>query len=1072
MADASVVCGACRTQNASDHRFCKQCGQPLTTTSAAARGLSEEGERRQLTVMFCDLVGSTALSTRVDPEELRDLVARYQRACADVIERNEGHIAQYLGDGILAYFGYPRAHEDDARLAARAGLGVVEAVRMLAASGDPLEVRVGIHTGPVVVGTMGGGERAQAMAIGETPNVASRLQAAAEPGTVVISAATHRLMQGAFVCETLGARSLRGVAHPVEIFCVVREHSARRAGAATRVTGSPPLIGRDQELGFLLERWELVKEGAGQVVMLVGEPGIGKSRLTDMMRQWLADEHLTVLESRGSAYSQSSAFYAAIDLVERLIDPHATGGDALSALEAAADRYGLSRTETVPWLADLLSVSHEQRYPQAAVAPQARKQRTLDAVHRLFVAVAAAGPLCLIVEDLHWVDPSTLELLSMLVEHGPSARIFTLLTARPEFRAPWSPRSHVSHVTLNRFTRRQSIAMIERLTGGRSMPSEVLGHIVAKTDGIPLFVEELTKAVLESDLLRARGDHYVVGGALLALAIPATLQDSLTARLDRLGAAKSAAQVAAVLGREFSYDLLRAVAAVPDNALRDGIERLLEAELVHRTSAPPRETYAFKHALVQDAAYQSLLRTTRQRYHRRTAEVLVESFPEIVETEPELVAHHLSEAGVPKPAIAYWQRAGQRAVERSANAEALGHLTRALELARGAPATVDMLRKELELQTTLGAVLMASKGYAAPEVERAYGRARELCEQLGEPSQLFATLRGLWGVHVVRADLQQAHALGEQCLRLAEQSHSAAALVWSHYALGMTLFHLGDAGAAQRHFDASLALYDRDKRRAPRALQDPAVSCLSYTAVVQWLEGRPETAQRTSLAAIEMAEQLAHPFSLAYALHIASVVSQLSYRVDEMRARAEIALALSVEHRLEYFVPWGRILGGWALAAQGHDEEGVRELHDGLDAYAATGAALARPYFLALLAEVHQRGGRFADAAAVLREAVGLVASTGERWLEAELSRLQGEQALAASPPDVVGAERYFRRALEVAERNKQPSLALRAALSLGRLQRTAGHADEARHLVSELYARFTEQRSTRDLQEAAAFLD
>ena len=1076
-----ILCGICRTANAPDHRFCKHCGQPLLADGgeAAVTPGSDEGERRQLSVMFCDLVGSTPLSARLDPEELRDVVADYQRACAEVIERNEGHIAQYLGDGILAYFGYPRAHEDDARLAVRAGLGVVDAVRALGATlhdagGERLAVRVGIHTGPVVVGPMGGGARSQAMAIGETPNVAARLQTSAEPGTVLISAATHRLVHGAFVCEALGARPLRGVSQSVDVFRVLHETSPKRDGAPTNVGGLTRFIGREQELGFLLERWELVKDGVGQVVMLIGEAGIGKSRLVHVIRERLADERLTVLQSRGSAYSQSSALYAAIDLVERLLELHKSDapGGMLAILEAAVDRLGLSRLETVPLLAALLSVPHDERYRQPTLSPQARKQRTLDAVHRLFLAAAATRPLFLVVEDLHWIDPSTLELLTLLIEHGPAARIFTLLTARPEFRAPWSPRSHVTHVTLNRFTRRQSVAMVERLTGGKSLPPEVLAQIVAKTDGVPLFVEELTKTILESGLLRQAGDHYDLASPLPALAIPATLQDSLAARLDRLGPAKSVAQVAAVLGREFSYELLRAVSPLPDDALRRGVELLGEAELVHRTSATPHATYVFKHALVQDAAYQSLLRSTRQRYHRRTAEVLVERFPETTETQPELVAHHFAEAGLAEPAIAYWQRAGQRAVERSANAEAIGHLSRALALVQGGPDTDDALRKELELQTTLGAVLMAAKGYAAPDVERAYARARELCEQLGETSQLFATLRGLWGVHVVRADLGRAHELGNQCLALAKRGQSSAALLWSHYALGMTLFHLGEGAAARRHFEDSLALYDRDKRRGARALQDPAVSCLSYTAVVQWFHGRPDTARRTSLEAIELAEKLSHPFSVAYALYIACVVSQLSYRVDEVRARAEAALALSIEHGLAYFLPWGRILGGWALVAQGRDEQGVEEQRRGLDAYAATGAALARPYFLALLAEVHQSRGRVTEAGAVLREAFALVGLTGERWLEAELHRLQGEQALAASPLEPALAERHFRHALQLAEKNEQTSLALRAALSLGRLQRADGRMDEARRLVGGLYGRFTEGFDTRDLQEAAAFLE
>src|SRR5262245_6304107 len=728
-----VVCGACRTANAPDHRFCKHCGQPLLAVGGeAVAAVPDEGERRQLTVMFCDLVGSTPLSGRLDPEELRHVVGEYQRACARVIEENEGHIAQYLGDGILAYFGYPRAHEDDARLALRAGLGVVAAVRALGASlppipGEPLAVRVGIHTGPVVVGRMGAGQRSQEMAIGETPNVAARLQTSAEPGTVLISATTHRLAHVAFMCEPLGSRALRGVANPIEVFRVLRERP-KRDGVSTGSASALPFIGREQELGFLIERWELVKQGIGQRVMLVGEPGIGKSRLIDMMREWLADERPTVLEARGSAYSQSSAFYAAVDLVEHLLEVDCNPAErgTLAALEATADRHRLARADSVPWLAALLSIPCDERYPQSSLSPQTRKQRTLEAVHRLFVAVAATRPICLIVEDLHWIDPSTLELLTLLVEHGPDARIFTLLTARAEFVAPWSPTAHITHIALNRLTRRQSIALVERLTGGRALPHELLGQIVAKTDGIPRFVEELTKAILESDLLRDEGDRYELVSALPTLTIPATLQDSLTARLDRLGPAKSVAQVAAVLGREFSYELLQAVAGVADDALGRGVERLVEAELVHPMYDTPHTTYGFKHALVQDAAYQSLLRSTRQRYHRRTAEVLVERFPETTETQPELVAHHVAEAGLAESAVAYWQRAGQRALERSANVEAVGHVRRALDLLRTRVDTPERARQELELQTILGSVLMAVEGYAAPDVERAYDRAREL----------------------------------------------------------------------------------------------------------------------------------------------------------------------------------------------------------------------------------------------------------------------------------------------------------------------------------------------------------
>ncbi|MGH7390164.1 MAG: AAA family ATPase [Candidatus Rokuibacteriota bacterium] len=1080
----SVRCEACGAVNAPTHRFCAECGRTLVAPAPrAAEPRTDEGERRQLTVMFCDLVGSTTLAVRLDPEEWADVVRRYQEACARVVAENEGHVAQYLGDGLLVYFGFPQAHEDDARRAVRAGLGVVDAVRAIRApagptEGLPLAVRVGIHTGPVVVGRVGGGGRHEELAIGETPNVAARLEASAEPDTVVISAVTHRLTHGAFACEALGPQALRGLSQPLESFRVLHEAPAPDDVEDADGAGRTPLVGREQEIGLLLERWELVKDGIGQVVVLTGEPGIGKSRLVQVVKGRLAAESHTALESRGSPYSQSSALHSAIELLQRLLELRAEDGprERLARLEAALDRHGLPAAEVLPLLASLLSLPDDARHPPPAHAPQARKQRTLEAVLRLILAAAAERSVLLIVEDLHWIDPSSLELLALLVEQAPTARLLVLLTARPEFRVPWPPRSHLTRITLNRFTRKQSGAMVERVTGGKTLPAEVFGQIVARTDGVPLFVEELTKTVLESGLLREADDRWELTGPLPPLAIPATLHDSLMARLDRLGPAKSVAQVAAVLGRQFSYELLQAVWAVDDGGLGDGLARLVEAELLYQRGVPPHATYAFKHGLVQDTAYQSLLRSTRQRCHRRTAEALVARFPETVETQPELVAHHFAEADLGEPAIAYWQRAGQRALERSANIEAIGHVRRALELLRARADTTERARQELQLQTTLGSVLMAAEGYAAPEVERAYGRARELCEQLGDESQLFTTLRGLWGVHVVRANLKQAHELGEQCLALARRARRPIALVWAHYALGMTLFQLGQPAAARPHLQESLASYDREKRRMQRALQDPGVACLSYTATALWHQGYPDRAQRTSREAIVLARDLGHPFSLAYALTLAAVIAQFCHEVDETQALAVTASAVSSEHEIGYFLAWGPILNGWALAAQGRIEEGIAEQRRGLTAYVATGAALSLPYFLALVADAHRRGGQIHEGLEVLAEAQSLVNRTEERWVEPEIHRLQGELLLGDAAPGEgqlrhEPAERHFRQALEVARRQGQTSLELRAATSLGRLRRAQGRADEARGIVADVYGRFTEGFDTHDLREAKTLL-
>ena len=1074
-------CPACGAANPLDHNFCKQCGRGLRdgpSRPVDPDAKADEMERRQLTVMFCDLVGSTALAVRLDPEELHEVVREYQQVCSQRIGEDEGHVAQYLGDGLLVYFGFPRAHEDAARRAVRAGLGVLDAVGRLSATlqaerGISLAVRVGIHTGPVVVGRVGDATRHEELAIGETPNLAARIQTLADPDTVVISAATHRLVRRAFACEPLGAQLLRGASQPIDLYRVVAEAPAERAGGLGEQVEFTPQVGREQENGLVLERWELVKDGIGQVVVLVGEAGIGKSRLVHVMREQLAEEGHTALECRCSPYAQRSALYPITELLERLLQLRRedVAKDRLAKVEAALDRHRLSVAEMIPALAPLLSLPDDERYPPLALPPPGRRQKSLEAVLRLFLAAATERPVLLIVEDLHWIDPSTLELLGLLVEQAPAARLFALLTCRPEFALPWPPRSQMTQVTLNRFTRRHTEVMVDRVTGGKPLPPEVLAQIVAKTDGVPLFVEELTKTVLESGVLRDAGDRYELAGPLQSPAIPATLQDSLMARLDRLGAAKAVAQMGAVLGRQFSYELLQAVSPFDEPALREGLERLLEAELLHKRGMAAPVTYAFKHGLIQDVAYQSLLRSTRQRYHRRTAEVLEERFPEAAQSQPELVAHHFTEGGLSEQAVVHWRRAGRRAIERSAGVEAIGHLDRALELLKSQPDGVERQRSELELQTTLGSVLMAVKGYAASEVEAAYARARTLCEQLDESSQLFTVLRGLWGFHVVRADLRTAYELGEQCLALAHRAPTPAAVIWAHYQLGMTLFHLGELASARHHLEQSLAAYDRERRRTARPLQDPGVSCLSYTAMVSSLLGYPDRARAASREAIGLAEKLSHPFSLAYALTIGASAAQVCQDVAETRARAEAANALAREHGIPYFWAYGPILRGWALSAQGKGDEAIAEQQRGAAAYRETGAEIARPYFLSMLADSYRRQGRTDEGLASVETARGLVDRTGERWIEAELYRLKGELLCAAAPADRAPAEYHLVRALELARSREERLLELRAAISLATFWQARRRGEEGHRLVAEIYGRFTEGFDSGDLKAAEALL-
>ena len=718
--------------------------------------------------MFCDLVESTKLASHLDPEDWRDVVRAYQRVCTDVIQRYDGHIAQLLGDGLLVYFGYPHAHEDDAQRAVRTGLGIVEVMGTLNSSlaqrqGVRLAIRMGIHTGLVVVGAMGGGGRQEQLALGETPNIAARLQGLAAPDTIVISEATARLVEGYFISHSLGMQDLKGLAHPLRVYRVLHTSETQTRLDVGAIRGLTPLVGRDAEVAFLRERWTQVQDGLGQVVLINGEPGIGKSRLVQVLKEQVAGEKYTRIEYRCASHTQHSALYPVITHLERALafTHDDTPDDKLRKLEAALAPYAWPLPDTVPLLAALLSLPLPAHAPPLTLTPQRQRQKTLEALLAWLCAEATRHAVLFIVEDLHWIDPSTLEFLTLLMAQEPTARILTVLTCRPEFHPPWPLRAHVTLLTLSRLAHPQAALMMRRMTGDRTLPMEIVQQVVAKTDGVPLFVEELTKTVLESGFLREANGAYELTAPLPPLAIPATLHDSLMARLDRLSTVKTVAQLSATIGRMFAYEVLQAVAPLDEATLQEGLRHLVEAELVYQRGLPPQATYMFKHALIQDAAYQSLLRRTRQQYHQRIAQVLAAQFPDMVDAQPELLAQHYTEAGQSARAITYWQRAGERALQRSANLEAISHLTKGLEVLKTLPDSPERLQHELDLQITLGQALAVTKGYAAPEVEHTYARARELCQQVGETPQLFQVLRGLWNFYLIRLELRTAQELGE-----------------------------------------------------------------------------------------------------------------------------------------------------------------------------------------------------------------------------------------------------------------------------------------------------------------------
>lgn len=1042
-----------------------------------------DAERRQLTVMFCDLVGSTALSEQLDPEELREVVRAYHASCAAVIRRLAGQIAQHLGDGLLVYFGYLAAHEDDAQRAVRAGLDILAALHDLNRQlRHPLQVRIGIHTGLVVVGEMGSGNKREQLALGETPNLAARLQALAEPDAVVISEATYRLVQGLFECRELGPQLLRGISTPLPVYRVVGESEVQSRFEAAVRSGLTPLVGRNEEVGLLRRHWERAKDGAGQVVLLCGEPGIGKSRLVQELKEQVGTEGGTRIAFRCSPFYQHTAWYPVIEHLQRLLqfERDELPQTKLEKLAQALTRYRFPQADTVPLFAALLSLPHPDGYPALNLSPQRQRQKTQEALVAWLVEEAEHQPVYSPWEDVHWADPSTLEFLTLLLDQVPTARLLVLLTFRPEFAPPWGIRSHLSQLTLSRLGRAQATQMVEGVTGGKGLPAEVLQQIVRKTDGVPLFVEELTKMVLESGLVREADGRYELTSPLPPLAIPTTLQDSLMARLDRLATVREVVQIGATLGREFPYELLQAVWPVDETGLQQALAKLVEAEVLYQRGLPPQARYLFKHALIQDAAYQSLLKSRRQQHHRQIARVLEERFPATAETQPELLAHHYTEAGLVAQAIPYWQQAGQRAIERSANVEAIAHLTRGLELLQTLPNTPERVQQELGLHITMAAPLIAGKGYAAPEVEQTYTRARELCQQLGETRQLFTVLRGLWVVYAVRGkSLQTARELGEQLLTLAENVQDPGLLLEAHHALGQTFFLLGEFTRAREHCEQGIALYDPQQHHAHVFLygSDPGVACLFWAASTLWFLGYPDQALQRSHEVLTLAQQLSHPLDLVYGFQSVASLHQFRREGPAAQAQAEKTMMLSTEQGLPFWLAFGTFVRGWALAVQGQGEEGIAQMRQGITAWQATGAYIWQLYYLVPLAEAYGQRGRPEEGLRVLDEALVAVCEVGERTNEAELYRLKGTLTLQAKGQSLKSeveeeAEACFHKAIEIARRQSAKSLELRAVMSLARLWLQQGRRAEARQLLAGVYGWFTEGFDTKDLQEAKVLLE
>jgi class 3 adenylate cyclase/tetratricopeptide (TPR) repeat protein len=851
-----------------------------TASSAPSAHPEDRAERRQVTVMFSDLVGSTALSARMDPEDLREVISAYQKCVAETVQRFGGFVAKYMGDGVLVYFGYPQAHEDDAERAVRAGLDLVAAVGALKTHA-PLQTRVGIATGLVVVGDLIGSGASQEQAIvGETPNLAARLQGVAEPNSVVIADSTRKLVGNLFELEDLGARDLKGITGLARAWVALRSSSVESRFEALHASGLTELVGREEELELLWRRWSKAKAGEGQVVLLSGEAGIGKSRLTAALLERLTAEPHTRLRYFCSPQHTDSALYPIISQMERAAGfTHAdTGQVKLGKLDAVLAHASTSKQDAALF-AEMLSLPNDGRHPALALDPQQHRQRTLEALGSQMEALSRSQPVLMILEDAHWADPTSLEVVGRAVDRLRTLRVLLIVTFRPEFEIPWIGQPHVAALTINRLTQRDIEAMIDHVVGNKPLPPSVRQNVIERTDGIPLFVEEMTKAVLE-----AGGEEPGLRAAAAipspSAAVPASLHASLMARLDRLGPAKEVAQIGAAVGREFSHALLQAVAGKPDAELRSALDRLVTAGLLFRQGVAPHATYLFKHALVQDAAYGTLLREPRRALHARIAEALEKQFAEIVENQPELLARHCTEAGLIENAASLWGKAGQRSLERSALVEAVELLTRALGQIATLPATRALRREEINLQAALITPLIHIKGYAAPETKAAAERARLLIEQaeaLGEAPEdrllLFSAMYGFWIGSYVAFDGDMMRSNATQFLALAEKEGATVPIMVGHRLIGISLLCTGNIAHGRAHFDRAHALYDAGKHRplATRFGVDTGVSILAYRSLALWVLGHSDDALADVKDAMKEAREINHAATLMYALHNTSL---------------------------------------------------------------------------------------------------------------------------------------------------------------------------------------------------------
>lgn len=1079
---SKLTCLKCHFELTVGAKFCSNCGVRVNMTgSGSGEGQQKNNaERRHLTVLFSDLVDSTPLSEQLDPEEMRDVLSVYQSVCTSLVKRYGGYVAKYLGDGVLAYFGYPKAHEDDARRGVSAGIGIVEAMQNHSEKFQDLynietKVRVGIHTGLVVVGDMGGSEELESHAIvGKTPNLAARIQSYADVNTVLLSNDTFKLVQGYFECVNLGSHRLKGISEPVFLHKALKEITARER-LESRGKDLIAFTGRINEMQSLRDSWAKSKSGEGQVVIINGEAGVGKSRVVMSMKETALKEKNTWLtEVRCSQYYINSSFYPIIDMIERIVMKFSGDEDQnekLERIEGWASQYGMEELTTVPLLAALLSIPVSKKYEELNLTPIKQKERTIDLLVSVLLERAKEQPVLFIVEDLHWADPSTLELLDKFFEAGENSHILTMFTHRPEFSHIWKERSGLTMMNLSRLPIKDSKEIIHKAANGKNIPLEVENYILEKTDGIPLFLEELTKMMVDTEMLKENSGAFELVAPLHTLPVPATLQESLSARLDKMKDAKPVAQLCAAVGREFSFEMIDSIPGPHREQLSNHLNQLVESGLLFQDGSPPNSQYIFKHALIQDSAYKSLLRSSRRQYHQAIADSFESSRPELHDAQPELIAHHFTEAGSSLQAMTYWQKAGQLALEKSAMPEAISHLIKAVEESSKLPDGPDRMGGELMAQTYLGLANMQSWGYGHPDVEKAFSRARDLCKLMGDPPQIFPVLHGLVKFRLVRGEYQYGLELARQLQQTAEEADDKDLLIEALYPVGAAQFWMGDPDSSIPNLERLISLYDPVAHRNHGWIygEDPCVVAYGHNHWQRVIGGMFGASQEDLKNADKLIKDLNHPWTTDY-FHVCRVRMYAALRDYEQTLKAsEDFRESALEHGFPWWVAAASIVVGWSMANLGNVEEGLKIASENTEIWRMMGAELATPSFYMRVAEIHLLDGNPAKALEVLNKSLSIIEKTHEGLYEAEIHRVKGIAISILG--DKEKALKEISLAIEISMNRNQRLWLVRAATSHVRLCLQMGRETAELKTLEQIFKWFKEGHNLPDLVEANELL-